>query len=292
MSRGNRAVSVGRRALIGPIKSVRIGFTLIEVLVVVAIIAMLIAILLPSLNKARSQAKISACLANLHDLGLALHMYAEENRSFFPPTPYIGTHEPPIGKADHGAGDDNLFVLWYRKYAKDINLFSCPATTYRVRPPEKVELKPAVNGIKYEITTAGQVDLNDFEHIAQDVKYNGFGTSYEYNVWYNKGDDLPRVTWYWDKPADWTPNWPGDKLKTLNLTKPNPAYAFLMHEADEGVEGGVNVIGAPPGTATNNKPEPWDNHGALGMNMQFVDGHVEFIKTHRVHTMWNRQEVK
>jgi prepilin-type N-terminal cleavage/methylation domain-containing protein/prepilin-type processing-associated H-X9-DG protein len=54
------------------------GFTLIELLVVVAIITLLIAILLPSLGKARNQAKNTACLANLKGWGLAYYGYCSE----------------------------------------------------------------------------------------------------------------------------------------------------------------------------------------------------------------------
>jgi prepilin-type N-terminal cleavage/methylation domain-containing protein len=106
------------------------AFTLIELLVVVAIIALLISILVPSLNKARDQVKKVACRANLHDLGLSLQEYAHVHDPYFPPTPYIGSD---IGA--WGPGDDNLFVLWYRKYAKNPESFSCPATRWKLRTP-------------------------------------------------------------------------------------------------------------------------------------------------------------
>lgn len=52
------------------------AFTLIELLVVVAIIALLISILLPSLNRAREQAKTTACLSNLRSVGQAIWTYS------------------------------------------------------------------------------------------------------------------------------------------------------------------------------------------------------------------------
>jgi prepilin-type N-terminal cleavage/methylation domain-containing protein/prepilin-type processing-associated H-X9-DG protein len=57
----------------------RRGFTLIELLVVIAIIAILMAILIPTLNRAKEQAKRGACLNNLRQLQLAWIMYADEN---------------------------------------------------------------------------------------------------------------------------------------------------------------------------------------------------------------------
>src|ERR1700748_1985441 len=56
-------------------KSCSRAFTLIELLVVIAIIAILAAMLLPALAKAKQKAKQSACINNMHQIGLALVMY-------------------------------------------------------------------------------------------------------------------------------------------------------------------------------------------------------------------------
>jgi len=79
----------------------RRGFTLIELLVVVAIIAMLIAILLPSLSKARAQAKEVKCRAQLRDLGLGVLAYAAEERGFT----CSGAFDPEVSNGRDGPVD-------------------------------------------------------------------------------------------------------------------------------------------------------------------------------------------
>lgn len=61
------------------------GFTLIEILVVIAVIAILMGILVPAASRAREQAKVTAVNMELRQIGLALEMYFDDNHKF-PPT--------------------------------------------------------------------------------------------------------------------------------------------------------------------------------------------------------------
>jgi prepilin-type N-terminal cleavage/methylation domain-containing protein/prepilin-type processing-associated H-X9-DG protein len=60
------------------------GFTLIELLVVIAIIALLIGILLPSLSGARAAGRGVVCLSNQRQIGVALMMYAADQKEYIP----------------------------------------------------------------------------------------------------------------------------------------------------------------------------------------------------------------
>ena len=61
------------------------GFTLIELMVVVAIISILAAMLLPALASAKGKARRIECLSGLRQLNLALTMYADDFEDQYPP---------------------------------------------------------------------------------------------------------------------------------------------------------------------------------------------------------------
>jgi prepilin-type processing-associated H-X9-DG protein/prepilin-type N-terminal cleavage/methylation domain-containing protein len=95
-----------------------VGFTLVELLVVIGIIALLISILLPALSKARAQANSVACAANLHSMGQAMAVYISDSR-----------HYPGAYGALPGG---TPFALWAPRLRNVMNgnqkVFWCPQT--------------------------------------------------------------------------------------------------------------------------------------------------------------------
>jgi len=149
----------------------RRGFTLVELLVVVAIIALLLAMLLPALSKAREVAKRTRCGANLRGVNVASQTFAAEHQGVFlvggrehtaghnlrpqliladwPRTfGHHGNSNPQSDSDSHNYGSGNSRAVgpafrghgaswdtWNKDYGVVPGLLDCPSTEHQVGPP-------------------------------------------------------------------------------------------------------------------------------------------------------------
>jgi prepilin-type N-terminal cleavage/methylation domain-containing protein/prepilin-type processing-associated H-X9-DG protein len=78
------------------LKKTRSGFTLTELLVVIATIALLISILTPVLGKAKVIARRTACRSQLRGVGMAIRMYVDDNDQTMPVAAQLPSEEPNL----------------------------------------------------------------------------------------------------------------------------------------------------------------------------------------------------
>lgn len=100
------------------------GFTLVELLVVIAVISILAAMLMPALARARESARRANCASNLRQVGMALEMYANEQEGNFPTIQrYIGDN--CAQKNTNVFMFDGLSV--FPEYLTEARVLTCPS---------------------------------------------------------------------------------------------------------------------------------------------------------------------
>jgi prepilin-type N-terminal cleavage/methylation domain-containing protein len=114
------------------------GFTLVELLVVIAVFMTLTGLLVPVFSGARVQSRKSACLSNLRQIGLAALMYAADYDATFPwlmmdrrcndEATGLSNAYMPAGPFVNLQGRRGLFMEYaFRPYTKDYGIYRCLA---------------------------------------------------------------------------------------------------------------------------------------------------------------------
>ncbi len=200
------------------------GFTLIEVLVVVAIIALLIAILLPSLARAREQVKRTNCMANLRTLGQATVMYADANKDLLP-----NANRPGYPATDTDVERNTVVMInIYRKYIREAAVFHCPSDRDTV--PKTIET------VDYTLPNSARVSYDYYSFWWLPQFGPKLGVIKQAPVAWDLEGGSPKPTWlqnhgveggnvaFADSHAEWQiqKRWDGKNW-------PNPAKRFYKH---------------------------------------------------------------
>ena len=154
---------VRRRA----VRASQSGFTLVELLVVIATISILVALLVPVLSKARSYARSTACLSNLRQLQTCWSMYANDHDGTLPPNMSVydmATGEPVPGLdlsltwcAGNARTDTNTVNIekgYLFPYNRSTAIYHCPADKSTVvgaamRRTRSYNMSQSISGIRF-----------------------------------------------------------------------------------------------------------------------------------------------
>jgi len=245
----------------------RHGFTLVELLVVIAIIAILAALLLTSLSQAKESSRSASCKSNVRQIGLALMMYVDEYHK------YPGAVMLDSGRSfetDRGAGWTGPLMQylpgtgvrwsdqrgyntdgaeWYRP-----SLWTCPSV-----PAKRTVVGPTQTFFVYTLCYG----------------YNVKGTGWIFNKVQDLGLGPRRVALGKPDPFDNPPPTMLVETKESDVLAPSQMIAV------------ADNLGPPDSWITPQDPDLHDLHDfgvrhRAGGNMVFCDGHVEYGKQEKV----------
>ncbi len=257
--------------------SERRGFTLVELLVVIAIIAILIAILLPVLTKVRQQAIQLQCQSNLHQLGVAMTAYTQQFGVF----PLV-SFWPPKTTSLGGYG-----MAWPTQLRKILRgnqrVFYCPAQD------SECQWKPDAPG---EVAYADEFDTQFGYEVGERLLLNGAwnqqegarGTFFSYgcNV-AGRWGDITNIqpptgrgmgSFVWDG-REW---WKDTRSRQVTSIR-SPAEFILMGDTtadglnDFDIFAGAYIDRLTSGATLSAAPATVHRGGA---NILFCDGHVQW----------------
>jgi prepilin-type N-terminal cleavage/methylation domain-containing protein len=259
----------------------RKGFTLIELLVVVAIIALLISILLPSLARAREITKRAVCASNLRGIGQGMKVYANDNRDWFPTSPFqesgtsnamavnfIGnmaynyTTQLTDNERENAHPSRSLFMLVIDGSCT-AKQFICPSAG-----DSEDDMRNKVSNTE----TACQPGVNRFDF--KGYPYVSYGYQLPFGPKAKPNENLdPRMAILADKG----PFFEADQEDSSTGTTPDTTAA-LNAGAEiklKGYSSASDVLKAANDAWKNYNSK---NHSQEGENVMFLDSHVDFVK--------------
>jgi len=140
--RGKFALFSRSELLVAPWKkSGRCGFTLIELLVTVTIVGVLMSLLMPALGSAKRKAESARCISNLHQLGITIRLYADENSGRLPSAEAF---RPSQTNSATGLPAIQQVLVTYSRAVT--NLFKCPADKAGVYGGSSYDWNSSLNG--------------------------------------------------------------------------------------------------------------------------------------------------
>ena len=111
----------------------RAGFTLVELLVVVAIVGVLVALLLPAIHSARESARRMTCQSNLKQVGIAMELYLDTHRDEFPEMALVPSITPE---------KPTMFQVLGPFIEQNQSVLACPSdSTYYVQEGQSYEYR-------------------------------------------------------------------------------------------------------------------------------------------------------
>ena len=140
------------------------GFSLLEVLVVIAIIGLLAALAFPVFARVMHDGRRVTCISNLRQLGLAVQMYQEDSDGRLP----VGTilhwrNTVPDGRTEVGSTRDMIAPL--KPYAGGDAAFRCPENDGLFLPRWVQSLSPVLDESRLMVPTPGTVLAECHHHL-------------------------------------------------------------------------------------------------------------------------------
>ncbi len=225
------------------------GFTVPELLAVVAVITIIISLLLPSFQKARVRTWTAICGSSMHQLAIAHKLYTLDNRRILPRLEYGDASSIPANAIVPFYGRRVWTDMLHPQYVTSRNAFDCPAAQKATNPAHPT-LGIGLNHIQlsYSPWTTLEIHMRDVVSPSASVVMADSGKIVNHSE---------------PNPDKWV------ELRgepTFYFLTPDHSHHHIAPSATGGISGQRRVFNRHDGNT----------------NAAFLDGHVELMPTGKI----------